>query len=111
MYRESEALAHFLVDEQGLLLGCLQPNDIKYALLDPHLNEIGRAVDISTPTSVVLHQDMPLDDALKAFRGTSYRFLPVVRHPDDRELVGVVYFRDLLEAHNKALKEAQDETH
>lgn len=111
MYRESEALAHFLVDEKGFLLGCLQPNDIKYALLDPHLNEIGRAVDISTPTPVVLHQDMPLDDALKAFRGTSYRFLPVVRHPDERELVGVVYFRDLLEAHNKALKEAQDETH
>jgi len=111
MYRESEALAHFLVDEKGFLLGCLQPNDIKYALLDPHLNDIGRAVDISTPTSVVLHQDMPLDDALKAFRGTSYRFLPVVRHPDDRELVGVVYFRDLLEAHNRALKDAQDETH
>ncbi|MDF1733113.1 MAG: chloride channel protein [Minwuia sp.] len=111
MYRESEALAHFLVDDKGSLLGCLQPNDIKYALLDPHLNDICRAVDISTPTTVVLHQDMPLDDALKAFRGTSYRFLPVVRHPDDRELVGVVYFRDLLQAHNRALKEAQDETH
>ncbi|MDF1735117.1 MAG: chloride channel protein, partial [Minwuia sp.] len=111
LYRDSEALAHFMVDAEGNLLGCLQPNDIKYALLDPHLNEIGRAVDISTPTTVVLHQDMPLDDALKAFRGTSFRFLPVVRHPDDRELVGVVYFRDLLEAHNKALKEAQDETH
>ncbi len=111
MYRESEALAHFLVDDKGCLLGCLQPNDIKYALLDPNLNEIGRAVDIATPIDVVLHMDMPLDDALKAFRGTSFRFLPVVRRVDDRELVGVVYFRDLLQAHNQALKEAQDETH
>ncbi len=111
VYRESEARAHFLVDDSGCLQGCLQPNDIKYALLDPHLNELGRAVDIATPINAVLYADMPLDDALKAFRGTSYRFLPVVRQPDDRTLIGVVHFRDLLEAHNKALKDAQDETH
>ncbi|MDF1719346.1 MAG: chloride channel protein [Minwuia sp.] len=111
MYRESEARAHFLIDKAGSLKGCLQPNDIKYALLDPHLADLGRAVDIATPIKSVLYPDMPLDDALKAFRGTSFRFLPVVRSATDQYLVGVVYFRDLLEAHNQALKDAQDETH
>lgn len=111
LYRESEARAHFLVDEAGCLQGCLQPNDIKYALLDPHLSDLGRAVDIATPITSMLYPDMPLDDALKAFRGTSFRFLPVVQHADNQQLVGVVHFRDLLEAHNKALKDAQDETH
>ncbi len=111
LYRDSEARVHFLVDGDGHLQGCLQPNDIKYALLDPHLNDLGRAVDISTPITSVLYPDMPLDDALKAFRGTSFRFLPVVRRPDDPRLVGVVHFRDLLQAHNQALKDAQEETH
>jgi CIC family chloride channel protein len=111
LYRDSEAQAYFLVDDEARIIGALNETDVKYALLDPELNDFGLAVDIASQPGPLLTPDMPLDEAMTAFSGTAYRFLAVVDSKNERHVIGIVRFRDVLAAHNKALKEAQDETH
>lgn len=111
VYRDSEAQALFLVDQDKRIIGALNETDIKYALLDPDLSDVGLAVDIASAPGPLLTPDLPLDEALIAFQGTAFRFLAVVDTADEQHLVGVVRFRDLLEAHNRVLKDVQDETH
>lgn len=108
LYRESHARAYYVLDEDRAVQGALAVADIKYALLDPDLDDIGVAGDITSDPGQLLAPEMPLDDAMRAFRGTAHRHLAVVG--PEGGLVGVVYFRDLLEAHNRALKRAQEET-
>ncbi|WP_417515709.1 chloride channel protein [Minwuia sp.] len=110
LYRDSNAQAYFLVDEEGCIAGALNETDVKYALLDPDLDDLGRAVDIASASGPLLTPDMPLDEAMTAFSGTAYRFLAVVDSADERHLLGIVRFRDVLAAHNKALKMAREET-
>ncbi|PJK31642.1 chloride channel protein [Minwuia thermotolerans] len=110
VYRDSSAQAYYVVDADGRIQGALNEADVKYALLDPMLDNLGRAVDIASQTGPLLTPDMPLDEALTAFRGTAHRFLAVVDSPVGRRLLGTVAFRTVLEAHNRALKAAQAET-
>ena len=110
IYRDSAAQAFFVADEDGRLRGALKEADVKYALLDPMLDDLGRAVDIASETGPLLTPDMPLDEALSAFHGTAHRMLAVVDNRDRARLLGIVAFRTVLEAHNNALKAAQEET-
>lgn len=111
LYRDSEAQGYFLVDDEDRIIGALNETDVKYALLDPELNDFGLAVDIASQPGPLLTPEMPLDEAMTAFSGSAYRFLAVVDSENERHLLGIVRFRDVLAAHNKALKAAQDETH
>lgn len=111
VYRESEAQAYFLVDEEQRIIGALNETDVKYALLDPELDDFGLAVDIASQPGPLLTPNTPLDEAMTAFGGTAFRFLPVVDSANERHLIGIVRYRDVLAAHNEALKEAREETH
>jgi len=111
LYRDSDAQAYFLVDEEMRIIGALNETDVKYALLDPELDDFGLAVDIASQPGPLLTPETPLDEAMAAFSGTAFRFLPVVDSQNERHLNGIVRFRDVLAAHNRALKAAQDETH
>lgn len=110
VYRDSAAQAFYLVDDDMRVLGVLTEPDVKYALLDPMLDDLGRAVDIASEPGPLLTPDTPLDEAMAAFRGTAHKVLAVVDRPERRRLLGVVAFRTVLEAHNRALKAAQAET-
>ncbi|WP_416898038.1 MAG: chloride channel protein [Minwuia sp.] len=110
VYRDSDAQAYYVVDEDGRVTGALNETDVKYALLDPELDNFGLAVDIASAPGPLLTPAMPLDEAMTAFSGTAFRYLAVVDSRSSRHLLGIVRFRDLLAAHNQALKEAQEET-
>ncbi|WP_374764891.1 chloride channel protein [Yunchengibacter salinarum] len=113
----SEARAHLLsrgggemvvLESSGRLAGMLALTDMPHALLENGTGDGQPVESLMRPTVPHLYSDEPLGHALTAMETTGEDVLPVV----DREtgtVAGLVRYRHVLEAYNKALLEAQGE--
>ncbi|MFQ5935598.1 MAG: chloride channel protein [Acidiferrobacterales bacterium] len=99
--------ALLVVDEQERLCGYLASADVVKATLDQR-GEI-TAGDIARPSKNVILPHASLERALKLIAAQDEEYLPVVDDTGKSRVVGVVYHRDLIRAHNRALLAARAE--
>lgn len=109
-YRDHDAKAFYVVDANDRLIGEVGLVDAKHALLDPEMNDdCCCARDLLSDPGGMLTPEMPLDEARDQFKTALRKHLPVVSDPHDPHLIGVLHYRDLVEAHNRALESAKEE--
>ncbi len=106
LFRQHTVKYVYLVDGANRYRGTVALHDIAPRFQDPAL-ATEPCADIARPDAIPrLTAGMGLDDALRAFMRHHGERLPIVRAPDDPELLGAVHKTDLLDAYvrlNKGL--------
>lgn len=102
-YERPQAL--LVVDEAQRIYGYLTPADVLRATLDEKSNAC--AADIAHASENVVLPHASLERALKLMAVEKQEYLPVVADVHERRVTGVIFHRDLVQAHNRALLEAR----
>ncbi len=102
-YERPQAL--LVVDEAQRLHGYVMPADLLRATLDGKGDAC--AADIAHISENVVLSHASLERALKLMAVEEQEYLPVVDDTQERRVIGVIFHRDLVQAHNRALLEAR----
>jgi CIC family chloride channel protein len=94
--------ALLVVDDEARLSGCLMLTDVLRGTLEPG-GTLRTAADIMRPCDAVILPSTSLAQALELAGASDADYLPVVDDVEQRHVVGVVYHKDLVVMHNKAL--------
>lgn len=98
--------ALLVVDEEGRLSGYLMLADILRGTLEPG-GMLRTAADTMHPCDTAILSSTSLAQALELAGASDADYLPVVDDLEQRHIVGVVYHKDLVLMHNKALLAAR----
>jgi chloride channel protein, CIC family len=98
--------ALLVVDEEGRLSGRLMLADILRATLEPE-GMLRTAADTMRSCDTTILPSTSLAQALELAGASDADYLPVVDDPEQRHVLGVVYHKDLVLMHNKALLAAR----
>ena len=90
----------FILDDSAQLLGRIKP----LQLLD--VDACLRVNEIASSIGVILHCDMPIDEALTALLETPEGYAVVVEHPQSSRMVGIVHEKALFIAYQEAIESA-----
>lgn len=102
-YDRPQAL--LVVDDVQRVYGYVTPADVLKATIDGKSNAC--AADIAHACENVILPHASLERALKMMAVEKQEYLPVVDDVHERRLTGVIFHRDLVQAHNRALLEAR----
>ncbi len=96
--KESESLDFCVVDRKGALLGAVSIGDLRSVLMEQEiaLSSLILARDIAVPTTRVLEEGKPLQEAIDIFRRRELDFIPVVKSEKTKELVGLIHYREIM---------------
>jgi CIC family chloride channel protein len=106
LFRQHTVKYVYLVDGAGRYRGVVALHDIAPRFQDPALASQACAEVARRDALPLLTAGMDLDEALRQFMRHHGERLPIVRDPDDPELLGAVHKTDLLDAYvrlNRAL--------
>jgi CIC family chloride channel protein len=98
--------ALLVVDEEGRLSGHLMLADILRGTLEPE-GLLKTAADTMRPCDTAILPSTSLAQALELAGASDADYLPVVDDLEQRHVLGVVYHKDLVLMHNKALLAAR----
>lgn len=101
----------FVVDGEGRLIGRLTFEDLKNAVFDPALEDVIKADDICRRNAVVVTASDNVDHALTLLEASGEDLVAVVDSRERMRIVGVLFHKDLLLAHNRALLQVHAEEH
>jgi CIC family chloride channel protein len=93
-----------VVDKNGAITGLLSMGTLRAVIGEEGLGEVIVAEDIKTQLETVGPQEN-LHEALAKFLKTKYMSLPVVDATDENIVLGVLSYRDLVNAYDEALIE------
>ncbi|MAE67268.1 MAG: sodium:proton exchanger [Phycisphaeraceae bacterium] len=85
-----------VVDPGGSLVGVIRYPDIRDAMFNPEMAKIVSAVDLASPTQIVLYADDSAEHAWAQFRECHDDCIFVITHEEPVQLVGLVKRRDLM---------------
>lgn len=98
--------ALLVVDDEERLSGCLMLADVLRSTMEPE-GTLRTAADTMCPCDAVILPSTSLAQALELAGASDADYLPVVDDLEQRHVVGVVYHKDLIVMHNKALLAAR----
>ncbi len=85
-----------IIDEKRELLGVVRFNQLREIIYSPYLARAMTAMDFADPTTMPVHAEMTLVEALAVFQKGDIGSLPVISGPQSRQVVGIVEQRDIL---------------
>jgi CIC family chloride channel protein len=94
----------FVLDRQKRLVGRIALEDVRRIMQESeYVTHILIAHDLMNPDVVTIHREDRLDQVMRIFGRYAVEELPVVdiRNPD--KIIGVVFYRDVIEAYNREL--------
>ncbi len=100
-----------VVDDGDQLVGTISFGDLKHIGFDTTLDSLINARDVAHSQAPAPLPDDTLEDVLAVMDVSGEEHLAVIEANDDRRVLGVVHHRDVLQAYNKALLQAQAEEH
>ncbi len=100
-----------VVDDGEQLIGTISFADLKHIGFDTTLDSLINARDVAHSQAPAPLPDDTLEDVLAVMDVSGEEHLAVIEANDDRRVLGVVHHRDVLQAYNKALLQAQAEEH
>ena len=104
--------SYFIVkDGHDRLVGTFSFNDLKEVAFDDSLNLLLNARDVAHDRAPVVTPEEDLERALHLMDVSGEDQLAVVEDLEQRRVVGIVHYKDVLRALNRALLEAQAEEH
>ncbi len=104
--------SYFIVkDGHDRLVGTFSFNDLKEVAFDDSLNLLLNARDVAHDRAPVVTPEDDLERALHLMDVSGEDQLAVVEDLEQRRVVGIVHYKDVLRALNRALLEAQAEEH
>ncbi|HNR87483.1 MAG TPA: chloride channel protein [Spirochaetota bacterium] len=96
----------FVVDDTRRLLGVVSLRDTREALLDHALIDLLIAKDLITPVPSVT-ADEPVSSAMQKIEKFDVDIIPVVKTPDDPEIIGILTYPDIVQAYNTLLEQRE----
>ncbi len=109
--REAPYEDFFVEDDAGRLVGSISFADLRQLAFDEELDNLVNAQDLARRNTVVLEADQCLDEVLRQMDSARENHVPVVDNRDSMAVIGVVFHRHVLAAHNRALQQAHAEEH
>jgi CIC family chloride channel protein len=100
---QTMALDHFVVDEEGRLVGLLGLKEFGAFKFEPELRDTVLAKDLASVSPVTLLPSDTLQSALEVFDSSDRDELPVVADHKSQKLVGTLRRQDLLRAYERAV--------
>ncbi len=100
-----------VVDDGEQLIGTISFADLKHIGFDTTLDSLINARDVAHSQAPAPLPDDTLEDVLAVMDVSGEEHLAVIEANDARRVLGVVHHRDVLQAYNKALLQAQAEEH
>lgn len=96
---ERSTYDHFpVMDEDGHYVGTIHFADVRDVIYDPLLRDLVTAFDLADQDAPLVPVDLPLTELLALFTQRNVGVLPVGTAVGDREVIGIVEQRDLLQA-------------
>ncbi|MBI9047979.1 MAG: chloride channel protein [Anaerolineaceae bacterium] len=100
-----------VMNPENQLIGMVSITDLDQALLNGPIEEL-TVIDIATKQGLlVAYPDEPMWKALKRIGSRNISRLPVVEGPGSRQLVGIIYERDIIRAYNHAIAKRAQKQH
>jgi len=100
-----------VVDDGEQLIGTISFADLKHIGFDTTLDSLINARDVAHSQAPAPLPNDTLEDILAVMDVSGEEHLAVIEANDGRRVLGVVHHRDVLQAYNKALLQAQAEEH
>ncbi len=97
----------FVVDDKNKLLGIISLKDVRQALVDNELVDLLIARDVSMPVPTVLEDD-PVSLAIRKIEKYNIENIPVIKSENDREIVGVLTYHDIIRAYDNLIRNWQN---
>ena len=101
----------FVIDAQARLVGSIAFTSLRGVSLDPEFDHLINARDIARLNPPMLGADDDLEVAIKVMASHQEDSLPVVNDREARTVVGILHYKTVLMAYNKALLRARAEEH
>lgn len=92
-----------VVDAEEKLVGIITYKELHRGMQCPPHDRKLTAQDIMKPDPVTAFPDEPVDVVFKRMKKEFIGIAPVIKGPDHRQIVGVVTYRNIFEAYEKAL--------
>ncbi|RMF57516.1 MAG: CBS domain-containing protein [Calditrichaeota bacterium] len=94
----------FVVDSQNHLIGRVCLDDVRRILKEEeYLSGLVIAHDLANPSVARIHKEDTLDQVMRIFGRYAVEELPVVEKANPDRIIGVVTYKDVIEAYNREL--------
>ncbi len=109
IFKNSESYHICVVDNDNNLLGIISLGELRVVFHEQEdaLDNLVVARDIAEPATTLLYADQPLKEAIDIFRRKELDFMPVLKDPSSRQLVGVMHYRSTMSNIEKELLSRQ----
>ncbi len=105
LFFNSQHSQFFVVDEQEHLVGRLSLHDVRRLLQEEeYLAHLIVAYDLINPDVAQVYTDDTLDQVMRIFGRHDAEELPVVDRNNPNRIIGVVVYKDVIEAYNRELR-------
>jgi len=97
-----------VVDSNGELTGLITLGELRSVFRETQLDSFILAKDVAAHVGKVLYPDQPLKEAYDIFSTREIEYLPVVKNPQSREVVGILEYRPLMAMVTRKTLERQE---
>lgn len=109
MFFDLDGSKLLVTDETGQLYGVISAAELSAEAFEDGLNQLIRAEDICRINPLSITADDNLETALRRMDKSGEDHLPVI--DDQRNVTGMVHYRDVINVYNRALADVVDEAH
>ncbi len=94
----------FIIDSREQLVGRLTLDDVRRNMQGTELlGNLLIAHDLMNPHVITVHPEDTLDSVMKIFGRYTVEELPVIEQKNGQKVIGIVYYKDVIEAYNREL--------